>query len=75
VSADRGEIIRPMPTVTVTRPAGDAFHVGDGYEFEHDGQRFNGVVRDIGLADERRLDVTLEVSTGDYRRMLAALDR
>jgi hypothetical protein len=63
-----------MPTITVTRPAGYPFHVGDGYEFERDGQHFNGVVRDIMPADARHVDITLEMSTGEYRRVLAALN-
>ena len=64
-----------MPTITVTRAAGYAFHVGDPYAFERDGQHFDGVVRDIAVADERHVDITLEMSTGEYRRMLAILNR
>jgi len=75
VSAARGEIIRTMPTVTVTRPAGYAFHVGDPYRFERDGEHFDGVVRDIGLADERHMEITLEMSTVEYRRILASVNR
>ena len=52
-----------MPTITVTRPAGHAFRIGDPYRFERDGQHFDGVVRDIGLADERHMEITLEMST------------
>ena len=75
MSADRGDIIRTMPTVTVTRPAGYAFHVGDPYRFERDGEHFDGVVRDIGLADERHMEITLEMSTVEYRRILASVNR
>lgn len=60
-------MILTMRTVIVTRPAGYAFRVGDPYHFEHDGQHFDGVVRDIGLADERHMEITLEMSTGEYR--------
>jgi hypothetical protein len=74
-AAAPGEIIGPMPMVTVTRPTGYAFHVGDPYAFERDGQHFDGVVRDVGIADERLVEITLEMSTGEYRRMIAALDR
>ena len=73
--AEPGEIIAPMPTITVTRPAGHAFRIGDPYRFERDGQHFDGVVRDIGLADERQMEITLEMSTGEYRRTLAAFSR
>jgi hypothetical protein len=64
-----------MPTITLTRPAGDAWHVGEAYEFERDGQYFNGVVRGVMPADARYVDITLEISTGEYRRVLDALDR
>jgi len=64
-----------MPIITVTRPRGYTFHVGDPYAFERDGQHFDGVVRDIAVADERHVDITLEMSTGEYRRTLAALSR
>ncbi len=64
-----------MPTVTVTRPAGYALHVGDGYELERDGQHFNGVVRGIVPADERHVDITLEMTSGEYHRLVAALSR
>ena len=70
-----GENILTMPTITVTRPAGYAFHVGDPYRFAHEGQHFDGVVRDIGLADERHMEITLEMSTAEYRRMLAVVNR
>jgi hypothetical protein len=64
-----------MPTITVTRPPGHAFRVGDSYQFERDGQHFDGVVRAVGIPDERHVEITLEMSTGEYRRVLAALDR
>ena len=64
-----------MPTITVTRPAGYVLHVGDGYEFEREGQHFNGVVRGVMPADARHVDITLEMSSGEYRRALDALAR
>jgi len=63
-----------MPTITVTRPADHAFRVGDPYRFERDGQHFDGVVRDIGLADEPQVEITLEMSTSEYRRTLAVFN-
>ena len=64
-----------MPTITVTRPAGYVLHVGDGYDFEREGQHFDGVVRGVMPADARHVDITLEMSSGEYRRALDALDR
>ena len=64
-----------MPTITVTLPAGYALHVGGDYEFERDGQHFTGVVRGVMPADERHVDITLEMSTDEYRRVLAVLNR
>ena len=69
-----GEIIGHMPAITVTRPAGCAFHVGDPYRFALEGEYFDGVVRDICPVDTRRVELTLEMRTEEYRRALAALD-
>jgi hypothetical protein len=74
-SAEPGEMIGAVPVITVTRPTGYATRVGDPYRFERDGQHFDCVVRDIGLADERHMDITLEMSTAEYRRIIAVVNR
>jgi len=68
-------MILTMPTVIVARAAGYAFRVGDLYRFERDGQHFDGVVREIGAVEERHMEITLEMSTAEYRRILAVANR
>ena len=74
-SADPDEIIDPMPMITVTRAAGPALHVGDAYGFEREGQHFDGVVRDIALPDDHHVEIALEMTSIEYQRVLATVNR
>jgi hypothetical protein len=62
-----------MQTTTITRAIGDAnFHVGDTYSFAVGDEHFDGVIRDLGAADDTHWSITLEMTDDEHRRMLAS---
>jgi hypothetical protein len=64
---------QPMQTTTIIRAFGDAnFHIGDAYSFAVGDEHFDGVICDLGAADDTHWSVTLEMTDDEYRRMLAS---
>jgi|HubBroStandDraft_6_1064221.scaffolds.fasta_scaffold05284_12 hypothetical protein len=62
-----------MPTATITRAFGEAnFHIGDAYRFVMEDEYFDGVICDLGAADDTHWSITLEMTDDEHHRMLAS---
>jgi hypothetical protein len=63
-----------MQTTTVTRPAGEAPPPDACYAFAVGGQRFVGVVREVLAVGKSEAEITVEMTTSEHQRMLAAVN-
>lgn len=64
-----------MQTTTITRLAKEAPPRDACYAFAVGDERFVGVVRDVIPVGEAKADITVEMTTREHQRMLAAVSR